>query len=171
MKFTCDRNALNEAINIVSKAASQKSTIPALEGIQISTLQDGVVQLSAYDLSVSITYDLEAEDTKKGIAVLSSKLFGEIIRKLPSCPVTVEIDNKTYLTTIDGGNAHFTITGMSDENFPELPDVLSQDGIVLKEIAPGVDLEKDILANMDFILICTYEAEGDNPELILYKKR
>ena len=120
MKFTCDRNALNEAINIVSKAASQKSTIPALEGIQISTLQDGVVQLSAYDLSVSITYDLEAEDTKKGIAVLSSKLFGEIIRKLPSCPVTVEIDNKTYLTTIDGGNAHFTITGMSDENFPEL---------------------------------------------------
>ncbi len=28
-----------------------------------------------------------------------------------------------------------------------------------------------ILANMDFILICTYEAEGNNPELVLYKKR
>ncbi len=28
-----------------------------------------------------------------------------------------------------------------------------------------------VLANMDFILICTYEAEGNNPELILYKKR
>lgn len=28
-----------------------------------------------------------------------------------------------------------------------------------------------ILANMDFILICTYEAEGKNPELVLYKKR
>ena len=28
-----------------------------------------------------------------------------------------------------------------------------------------------ILANMDFILICTYEAEGANPELVLYKKR
>ena len=28
-----------------------------------------------------------------------------------------------------------------------------------------------ILANMDFILICTYEAEGANPELIIYKKR
>ena len=26
-------------------------------------------------------------------------------------------------------------------------------------------------ANMDFILICTYEAEGTNPELLLYKKR
>ncbi|MBR0435149.1 MAG: helix-turn-helix domain-containing protein [Lachnospiraceae bacterium] len=28
-----------------------------------------------------------------------------------------------------------------------------------------------VIANMDFILICSYEAEGANPELILYKKR
>lgn len=28
-----------------------------------------------------------------------------------------------------------------------------------------------VLANMDFIMICTYEAEGANPELVLYKKR
>ena len=28
-----------------------------------------------------------------------------------------------------------------------------------------------VLANMDFILVCTYEAEGRNPELVLYKKR
>ena len=28
-----------------------------------------------------------------------------------------------------------------------------------------------VLANMDFILICTYRAEGADPELVLYKKR
>ena len=28
-----------------------------------------------------------------------------------------------------------------------------------------------VLANMDFILVCAYEADGKNPELILYKKR
>ena len=28
-----------------------------------------------------------------------------------------------------------------------------------------------VLANMDFILVCTYEADGKDPELILYKKR
>ena len=28
-----------------------------------------------------------------------------------------------------------------------------------------------ILANMDFILVCTYEENGENPELLLYKKR
>lgn len=28
-----------------------------------------------------------------------------------------------------------------------------------------------IAANMDFILICTYEENGENPELVVYKKR
>ena len=28
-----------------------------------------------------------------------------------------------------------------------------------------------VLANMDFILISTYEKDGKNPELVLYKKR
>lgn len=28
-----------------------------------------------------------------------------------------------------------------------------------------------VLAGMDFILICTYEKDGENPELVLYKKR
>ena len=28
-----------------------------------------------------------------------------------------------------------------------------------------------IAANMDFLLVCTYEEKGENPELVLYKKR
>lgn len=28
-----------------------------------------------------------------------------------------------------------------------------------------------ILADMDFIMVCTYEAKGENPELLIYKKR
>ena len=28
-----------------------------------------------------------------------------------------------------------------------------------------------VLAGMDFILVCTYGAEGSDPELVLYKKR
>ena len=42
----------------------------------------------------------------------------------------------------------------------------------------GSQLESDfgglcfgIVANMDFILICSYDENGENPELIIYKKR
>ncbi|MBQ8893684.1 MAG: DNA polymerase III subunit beta [Clostridia bacterium] len=131
MKFSCDRNVLNEAINIVQKAASQKSTIPALEGILIEIEKDGLVRFSAYDLSIAINYEFQADEFEDGEVILSSKLFGDIVRKLPSCQVTVEIDDKTFLTTIRGGNASFTISGMDTDNFPAMPDVLSDDGIQL----------------------------------------
>lgn len=35
----------------------------------------------------------------------------------------------------------------------------------------GGDRYFGVLADMDFILISTYEAEGTNPELVMYKKR
>ena len=37
-----------------------------------------------------------------------------------------------------------------------------------------IELEKGwfgIAANMEFILVCTYGENGENPELIIYKKR
>jgi hypothetical protein len=34
-----------------------------------------------------------------------------------------------------------------------------------------VDRCSGIAANADFILICTYEENGANPELVIYKKR
>lgn len=35
----------------------------------------------------------------------------------------------------------------------------------------GEDRCFGIVANMDFLLICTYEKDGKNPELVMYKKR
>ena len=31
--------------------------------------------------------------------------------------------------------------------------------------------QDELVADMDVILICTYEEDGKNPELVLYKKR
>ena len=39
------------------------------------------------------------------------------------------------------------------------------------ECAVGGDRCFGIVANMEFILVCTYEENGDNPELVVYKKR
>ena len=46
-----------------------------------------------------------------------------------------------------------------------------------KQAYLGSQLESDfgicfgIVANMDFLLICSYEENGENPELVIYKKR
>lgn len=42
---------------------------------------------------------------------------------------------------------------------------------VIYELRTKRGLSQDELANMEFLLICTYGKDGTDPELVLYKKR
>ena len=54
--------------------------------------------------------------------VLSSKLFGEIVRKLPDGIVTFEV-KESGMVNISCGNADYNITYTSAEDYPELPSM------------------------------------------------
>lgn len=60
-----------------------------------------------------------------------------------------------------------TQKGMSQDELAEKVFVSRQ--AVSREY--GGDRCFGVVADMDFILICTYEEDGKNPELVLYKKR
>ena len=60
MRFVCQKDKLSSAVSIVSKAASVKSTISALEGIK-AEIKDGLIKLSAYDFTLAISASFEAD--------------------------------------------------------------------------------------------------------------
>ena len=61
------------------------------------------------------------------------------------------------------------VKNMVNENFTE-EQARSYLGNQL-ESEFGGDRCFGILASMDFILVCTYEKDGENPERLIYKKR
>ncbi len=119
MKFICDKKSLSDAVSIVQRAVSVKSTLPALEGILVKTAENSLTLL-AYDLEIGITTTLPAEIAEPGEIVLNARLFSEIVRRLPAEKVTVAADQK-LLTTVSSGVAEFTILGLSASEFPETP--------------------------------------------------
>ena len=57
------------------------------------------------------------------------------------------------------------------DRVPHTP-VIRKDGSCSKHTGAGNEVWSfGILAGMDFILVCTYEKAGKNPELLIYKKR
>ena len=130
MKFTCEKNALVSAVSVASRTVAQKSTIPALEGIYIRA---GVkLTLSGYNLETGITISVDAEIQQTGACIMPSRLFFDIIRKLPDDTVSISVDEK-FKVSIRGGISSFTITAMSSEDYPELPEVESDKGISLPQ--------------------------------------
>ncbi len=130
MRFICDRDILNDAVNIVSKAASVKSTISALEGIK-AQVENGHIKLSAYDFNIAICSVIEADTVQNGTIIFPAKLFGDILRKLPAGDVYVDAD-ENFKISINCEGIKFDIMGVSPEDFPEIPSVSDQNRIDLE---------------------------------------
>lgn len=118
MKFSCDRSALTEAINISQKAVASRSTLPVLEGLYIKA-KDGKVILTGNDLEIGIEAFLEAQIESEGSIVVNSRLFGDIIRKMSGDIVVIDV-NSNNVTNIKCGNSKFNITGIDPTEFPEI---------------------------------------------------
>jgi DNA polymerase-3 subunit beta len=120
MKLICDRIILANAINGVSKAVTQRSSIPVLEGILMKA-EGFNLTLTGYDLEMGITTNIEANVLEPGEAVLSAKLLGDMVRRLSS--EMVEIDSKENgATTIKGGITEFDIMSLNPADYPDLPN-------------------------------------------------
>ena len=94
MKMICDRTLLSNAVAGVSKAVTQRSSIPVLEGILMKA-EGFSLTLTGYDLEMGITTSIEANVLEPGEVVLSAKLLGDM--------------------------TEFDIMGMNPGDFPELP--------------------------------------------------
>ena len=126
MKFTCEKNQLVSAISVASRTVAQKSAISGLEGILVRA---GVkVMLTGYNLETGITVSVDAEIAETGACVMPARLFFDIVRKLPDDTVSIQVD-ESFKVSIKGGISSFTITALSADDYPELPDVDSEKGI------------------------------------------
>lgn len=137
MKFTVNKSDITEAVSNIQRAVSAKTSIPALEGILLSATETGL-ELCAYDLELGITTVIPAFVMEPGKAVLSAKLFSDIVRRTPAETVTVSVDEKN-MATLESGYSRFSIIGIPAEEFPELPKLsdstqISLPGALLKSM-------------------------------------
>lgn len=129
MKFSCEKALLQSAIATSSRATAPKSSIPALEGILLEC--DSELRLTGYNLETGIRTVVPADVQEAGSLVLSARLFGDIIRRLPDDMVSITTEGLTV--HIQCGVSQFHIQGIDPEEFPELPSVEPLNALVLSQ--------------------------------------
>lgn len=143
MKLSISKTELNEAIQQVAKATSSRPAIPILGGIKFDVNHQGVtLTASDTDISIQSFIPVESDDrvianvSKPGSVVMPSKFFVEMIRKLPSDTIEIEVGD-SYQAMIRSGSTDIQMVGMDPEEFPVLPaieesEVLQIPGDLLK---------------------------------------
>ena len=119
MKIICNSAELSKAAANVQRTVSNKSTIPALEGILIEA-GEGKVTLTGYDLEVGSIIVIDAEVKESGKIILAAKNFCDIMRMLPDDSVLLESDDRN-ICKIKSGETDYSLIGTSADEYPELP--------------------------------------------------
>jgi len=130
MKFSCEKALLQSAVMTAGRVVASKSSILALEGVLVEAENNGL-RISGYNLETGIVTKVDANVIKTGAIVLSARLFGEIIRKLPDDVIVIETEgNSVHITC---GPTSFDIMGSSADEFPELPTVDDGNGLLVTQ--------------------------------------
>ena len=151
MKFEIKRDELLDGLNDVMKAISQKVAIPILTGIKIEVTEKGMT-MTGSDSDITICTFIPAERdgeqlikiTEIGNIVLQARVFSEIVRKLPTNEVRIEVKDG-FQALIRSGKSEFKLIGSNPDDYPVLPDVKDEHSFSLP-----ADLMKSIIRETVF---------------------
>ena len=122
MKITTRRDALFAQLQTVTRAASTRSAVQALSGVQLLAAK-GAIELRATDMEIGLRVPLEGEVVREGSVVLPARLVVDVVRALPGTDVSLELRPTEQDVEIVGGSATFHIRTLRSEDFPPFPEV------------------------------------------------
>jgi DNA polymerase-3 subunit beta len=121
MKLTTSRDALFSQLQTVTRAASTRSAVQALGGVQLSA-QGGAIELRATDMEIGLRVPVEGEVVREGAVVLPARLVVDVVRAVRGESVSLELRPAEQDVEIKAGSATFHIRTLRLEDFPPLPE-------------------------------------------------
>ncbi len=164
MKLNCSQSELNTALQLVSRAVSNRPTHPVLANVLLAADEvTGKLRLTGFDLSLGIQTSISASIESSGAITLPAKLFGEIVSKLSSdSPLTLISDENSQQVELTSKSGTYQVRGMLSDDFPDLPLVESSTSLKLNPLllsnairstlfASSTDDAKQLLTGVNFI--------------------
>ncbi len=127
MKFQVNRDVFSEAVSFVVKLLPQRNPQPILAGVLIEATDAGL-SLSAFDYEASARTTIEATIDEPGTILVHGRLLSEIASRLPNAPIQIAVDDDGILLTC--GSARFTLASMPVQEYPAIPEVSGDSGVV-----------------------------------------
>ena len=146
MKFQVNRDVFSEAVSFAVKLLPQRTTLPILSGVLIQANDDGLV-LSSFDYEVSSQTEIQADVEETGTVLVSGRLLAEIAGRLPNAPVRVATEESRI--SVSCGSASFTLLSMPVEEYPSIPEIGEQSGVVPAEEFSAAVAQVAVAASRD----------------------
>jgi DNA polymerase III subunit beta len=130
VKFHVNRDVFSEAVSFVVKLLPQRNPQPILAGVLIEAGESGL-SLAAFDYEASARTTIEATVDEPGTILVHGRLLSDIASRLPNAPVQIVVDEDGIVLSC--GSARFTLASMPVQEYPAIPEVVGDSGLVPAE--------------------------------------
>jgi DNA polymerase-3 subunit beta len=131
VRFQVNRDVFSEAVSFVVKLLPQRNPQPILAGVLIEA-GDAGLSLSAFDYEASARTTIDATVDEPGTILVHGRLLSDIASRLPNAPVEIAVDDDGILLTC--GSARFTLASMPVQEYPAIPEVSGESGLVPADV-------------------------------------
>jgi DNA polymerase-3 subunit beta len=111
---------------------SGKSTLTATDGILIEANQADSCTMTAFDLEKGMKITVEAEVLEQGSYIINAQKFNQTLRVMDGEEITLSVDSKLGAHFECGRSSHKT-GALKAEDFPEIPDLVTDKGFVVSQ--------------------------------------
>ncbi len=149
MKLNCSQAELNSALQLVSRAVSNRPTHPVLANILLAADEvTGKLRLTGFDLSLGIQTSISASIETSGAITLPAKLFGEIVSKLSNdSPLALNSDETSQVVELTSSSGTYQVRGILADDFPDLPLVESGTSLKLNPLSLSNAIKSTLFAS------------------------
>ena len=134
MKIVFNRQEISNKIAPIMSVVSGKSTLTAVEGILIEATAPDKCTFTAFDLEKGMKITVDATVLEEGSYIINAQKFNQTLRVMDGEELTLTVDQRLVATFECGRSSHKTGALRADE-FPEIPDLVTQKGFIVKEAA------------------------------------
>ena len=134
MKIVFNRQEVSNKITPIMSVVSGKSTLTAVEGILIEANSQDSCTFTAFDLEKGIKITVDAEVLEQGSYIINAQKFNQTLKVMDGEEITLTVDSKMTATFECGKSSHKT-GALKAEEFPEIPDLKTEKGFIVKECA------------------------------------
>lgn len=125
LKAECDRDALVEAMSLVTGVVATRTPTPALQCVRI-TGEEGRLKLAATDAEVSLILSIDRVDLQQdGDILVPADKFSQVARSCDDTTITIAGDNEAML--VRSSDSRFKVFGFPISEAPEIPVLDSED--------------------------------------------
>ena len=171
MKFTIHKSDFLKVLTPAMGTVSNKNTITSIEGVLIETLESGLIQISTYDMNKGVRAVCQPTDIEReGKFIINAQRLYQTVKVLPDDELTIDINEKLNCE-ISSGKSSFSIFAARGEDFPNLPDLVSDRGFevssaVLKKMISKVSHSIAVQDNRAMLMGAYFKISGEGMEVV-----